>query len=32
VDDIGRLALDAKQMKALPPLTKRTIGFRSGNG
>ena len=32
VEDIDRLALDVKQMKALPPLTKRKIGFRSGNG
>jgi hypothetical protein len=31
VEDIDRLALDVKQMKASPP-TKRKIGFRSGNG
>jgi hypothetical protein len=27
VDDIDRLAGDVKQMKAIPPSTKRKIGF-----
>lgn len=28
VDDIDRLAGDVKQMKALPPVKRRKIGFR----
>jgi hypothetical protein len=31
VEDIDRLARDVKEMKALPPVTKRKIGFRLGN-
>jgi hypothetical protein len=31
VEDIDRLAHEVKEMKALPPITKRKIGFRLGN-
>lgn len=31
VEDIDRLAGEVKDMKALPPVTKRKIGFRLGN-
>jgi len=31
VEDIDRLAHEVKDMKALPPVTKRRIGFRLGN-
>ena len=31
VEDIGRLAHEVKDMKALPPVTKRRIGVRLGN-
>jgi hypothetical protein len=31
VEDIDRLAHEVKDMKALPPATKRRIGFRLGN-
>ena len=31
VEDIDRLAGDVKDMKALPPVKKRRIGFRIGN-
>jgi hypothetical protein len=31
VEDIDRLAHEVKEMKALPPLTKRKIGFRLGD-
>lgn len=31
VEDIDRLAHEVKEMKALPPVTKRRIGFRLGN-
>jgi hypothetical protein len=31
VEDIDRLAGEIKDMKALPPVTKRKIGFRLGN-
>jgi phage regulator Rha-like protein len=31
VEDIDRLAHELKEMKALPPVTKRKIGFRLGN-
>lgn len=31
VEDIDRLAHEVKDMKALPPVTKRKIGFRLGN-
>lgn len=30
-DDIDRLAREVKDMKALPPVTKRRIGFVLGN-
>jgi phage regulator Rha-like protein len=30
VEDIDRLAHEVKEMKALPPVTKRKIGFRLG--
>lgn len=30
VEDIDRLAREVKEMKALPPVTKRKIGFRLG--
>ncbi len=29
--DIDRLAYEVKEMKALPPVTKRKIGFRLGD-
>jgi hypothetical protein len=32
VEDIDRLAHEVKEMKALPPATKRKIGFRLGDG
>jgi hypothetical protein len=31
VEDIDRLAGEVKQMKALPSVPKRRIGFRLGN-
>jgi len=31
VEDIGRLAHEVKEMKALPPVTKRKIGFHLGD-
>ena len=31
VEDIDRLAHEVKEMKALPPVTKRKIGFRLGD-
>ena len=31
VEDIEHLAQEVKEMKALPPVTKRKIGFRLGN-
>jgi hypothetical protein len=31
VEDIDRLAHEVKEMKALPPVTKRRIGFRLGD-
>lgn len=31
VDDIDRLAHEVKDMKALPPITKRRIGFKLGD-
>ena len=31
VEDIDRLAHEVKEMKALPPITKRKIGFRLGD-
>jgi hypothetical protein len=31
VEDIDRLAREVKDMKALPPITKRKIGFRLGD-
>ena len=31
VEDIDRLAHEIKEMKALPPVTKRKIGFRLGD-
>jgi hypothetical protein len=31
VEDIDRLAHEVKDMKALPPVTKRKIGFRLGD-
>jgi phage regulator Rha-like protein len=31
VEDIDRLAHEVKEMKALPPVTKRKVGFRLGN-
>jgi len=30
-EDIDRLAHEVKEMKALPPVTKRKIGFRLGD-
>jgi len=30
VEDIDRLAHEVKEMKALPPVTKRKIGFYTG--
>ncbi len=27
-EDLGRLAVEMKEMKALPPVTRRRIGFR----